>query len=173
MLLSRFSGNDLFDLCDATEGAIRDGGGFGWVRPPAREVMERYWEGALLMPRRDLLVGRLDGVIAGSLQLVRPPENNEAQRFTAQITTSFVAPWARGYGLAASIMLAAEKHARDIGVEVINLDVRETQLAAIRLYEALGYRKWGSNPFYARVDDAMIAGVYFTKALTLPEELGE
>ncbi len=45
----------------------------------ARDVMETYWRGVLLVPERTLFVGRLDGVIAGSAQLVRPPRNNEAQ----------------------------------------------------------------------------------------------
>ncbi len=34
---------DLADLCDATEAAIIDGGGFGWLTPPSRHVLERYW----------------------------------------------------------------------------------------------------------------------------------
>ena len=38
---------DLADLCDAAEIAILDGGGFGWLMPPRRDVMERrsipYW----------------------------------------------------------------------------------------------------------------------------------
>ena len=168
-MLEDFGKNDLVDLCDATEAAIQDGGGFGWVSPPPREVMERFWKGVVVMPRRDLIVGRLDGVIAGSVQLVRPPENNEAQNFSAQVTTAFVAPWARGYGLAASIMLAAEQRARALGIEVLNLDVRETQLAAIRLYEALGFQRWGRNPFYARVNGAMIAGLHYSKALNTPD----
>ncbi len=35
------------------------------------------------MPERLLFVGRLDGIIVGSAQLVRPPRNNEAQAFAA------------------------------------------------------------------------------------------
>ena len=57
---------DLADLCDATETAILDGGGFGWLAPPPREVLERYWQGVLLVPERELFVGRLDGTGAGA-----------------------------------------------------------------------------------------------------------
>ena len=46
----------------------------------------------MLVPDRALFVARLDGVIAGSAQLVRPTRNNEAQAHSAQLTTSFVAP---------------------------------------------------------------------------------
>lgn len=163
--LTRFRGADLHDLCDAAELAIKDGGGFGWVDPPEREVMERYWRGVLTVPGRSLFVGRLDGVIAGSAQLVRPPPNNEAQRFAASLTTFFVAPWGRGHGLAREIVEAVEDEARVDGFEVLQLDVRETQVAAIQLYRALGYRHWGTNPDYARVGGRTLAGFYFCKTV--------
>ena len=38
---------DLSDLCDAAELAITDGGGFGWLAPPPRDVLEAYWRGVL------------------------------------------------------------------------------------------------------------------------------
>src|SRR3954464_521241 len=88
---------DMTDLCDATISAIEKDGGFGWVTVPDREVLQRYWQGVLAVPLRDLFVARLDGAIAGTVQLVRYPVNNQAQSFSAQLTTFFVAPWARGY----------------------------------------------------------------------------
>jgi hypothetical protein len=97
--LESFAGTDLEDLCEATEAAIAEGGGFGWVKPPRRDILEKYWQGVMLVPGRSLFVGRIDGVVAGSAQLVRQPRNNEAQAFSAQLTSVFVAPWARGRGL--------------------------------------------------------------------------
>jgi hypothetical protein len=38
--LTRFEHNDLADLSDAADAAIEAGGGFGWVKPPARQVFE-------------------------------------------------------------------------------------------------------------------------------------
>jgi len=64
--LTEFHGNDLADLCDAAETAIIGGGGFGWLKPPRRDVMEAYWKGVLLVPERQLFVGRLDGGPAGT-----------------------------------------------------------------------------------------------------------
>ncbi len=170
--LSQFRGADLYDLCDAADLAIKDGGGFGWVVPPDRDVMERYWRGVVTVPGRSLFVARLDGVIVGSAQLVRPPPNNEAQSFAASLTTSFVAPWARGHGLARTLIEAVEAEARQDGIEVLQLDVRETQLAAIRLYRALAYQQWGTNPVYARVGGRTIAGLYFCKVLDGKEPAG-
>jgi ribosomal protein S18 acetylase RimI-like enzyme len=163
--LTAFRNNDLQELCEAAEEGIKAGGGFGWLKPPPRHIMESYWRGILLNPDRHVFVGRLDGTIAGTAQLVRPARNNEAQAASAQITTHFVAPWARGHGLARMIVLAAENAAREAGIRVVNLDVRETQAAAIQLYQSLGFQHWGSHPRYARVDGIWVAGQFFWKEL--------
>jgi ribosomal protein S18 acetylase RimI-like enzyme len=159
------SDSDIGDMCDAAETAILDGGGFGWLKPPPRALLERYWRGVLLVPERNLVVGRLDGRIAGLAQLVLPPRNNEAQSRIATITSNFVAPWARGMGMARGITATCERTARQHKMQFINLDVRETQEAAIQLYESLGYERWGTNPNYAIVKGRVVAGHYYTKPL--------
>ncbi len=166
-VVEELSVRDMHDLADATEAAILAGGGFGWVQPPMREALERYWRGVLMVPERTLVVGRLDGVVAGSAQLQRPTRNNEAQAHAAHLTTSFVAPWARGHGLARLITQAIEELARGEGFRILNLDVRETQTAAIALYEAIGYRLWGVHPAYARVGSRVVAGRFYYKELTV------
>ncbi len=163
--LTSLSGPDLHELCDAADAAILDGGGFGWLSPPPRHVMEAYWKGVLLVPGRELIVARLDGTVAGSAQLWRPPKNNEAQAYTGQLTTFFVAPWARGHGLARMLVEAVEAAARDAGLMALNLDVRETQHRAIAVYEQLGYQCWGRHPRYAWIDGRWHMGYYFVKDL--------
>src|SRR5207237_742150 len=103
--LTRYSGTDLDDLSEATESAIVEGGGFGWLKPPPRQLLENYWKGVLLVPERRLVVGRLDGVICGSAQLSRAPRNNEAQAMAGTVTSAFVAPWARGPPDRAAVIL--------------------------------------------------------------------
>jgi ribosomal protein S18 acetylase RimI-like enzyme len=161
----RLAPRDVDDLCDAADAAILDGGGFGWLKPPPRHVMEAYWRGVLLVPERLLFVARLDGVIAGSAQMVRPPRNNEAQSFACNMNTTFVAPWARSHGLARALVEAVEATAREAGFAVLNLDVRETQKAAIELYEHLGFKRWGVHPAYAEVGGNRIAGYCYYKEL--------
>lgn len=156
---------DMADLCEAAETAIIDGGGFGWLKPPPRQTMEAYWRGALLVPERIVFIARFDGRIVGSAQLLLPPRNNEAQRNVATITANFVSPWARGFGLARALTKACEAAARQKGAWFINLDVRETQRAAIQLYESLGYTRWGENPNYAVINGKPVTGFYYTKAL--------
>ena len=163
--IAKLSKRALAELCEAASEAIRDGAGFGWLRPPPAQDFERYWQGVILVPERTLLVGRLDGVIGGSVQLVSPPPQKEAWAFACLIDTHFVAPWARGHGLARLMLVAFDTRAREVGFFQISLDVRETQTAAIALYEGAGYRRWGTKERYARVDDRFVRGFFYTKDL--------
>ena len=145
--VEEFTADDLAALCEAADAAIIEGGGFGWVAPPGRRALERYFRGVLLVPERVLCTwAGSDGVPVGSAQLVRPPRNNEAQAFAAHLMHSFIAPYARGHGLARLLTRRVEEGARALGYQVLNLDVRETQEAAISLYEGLGYIRWGVHP---------------------------
>jgi len=157
--------DDLQALCEAADAAIIEGGGFGWVKSPGRLALTSYFRGVLLVPERELFIGRLNGTIVGSAQLVRPPRNNEAQAFAATLMHAFIAPYARGHGLARLMTQRVEDGARALGYQVLNLDVRESQEPAIRLYEGLGYHRWGEHPAYARVGGRTIRGLYYTKLL--------
>jgi ribosomal protein S18 acetylase RimI-like enzyme len=164
-ILSSLVNGDLHELCDATEAAIEDGGGFGWLKPPPRKVLEDYWHGVMLIPERVLIIGRIDGVVASSCQIVRPPKNNEAQSFACQLTTFFVSPWARGFGLAPMMLNEAESFCRNKGHQMINLDVRSTQESAIRRYEGAGFVHFGTNPKYAVVDGQYVPGYFYYKEI--------
>ena len=157
--------HDLAALCDATNAAIVEGGGFGWVEAQSRSALERHFRGVLLVPERELFIGRIDDRIVGAAQLVRPPRNNEAQAFAATLTHAYIAPYARGFGLARLMVRKVEERAAALGHRVINLDVRETQTTAIALFESLGYQHWGTHPFYARVAGQTVAGRYYMKTL--------
>jgi GNAT superfamily N-acetyltransferase len=157
---------DLSDLCEATEDAIRDGIGFNWLNPPSREMLEQYWHGVLMVPERTLFGGRLDGVLCASVQLLKPPASKQTTAFAVTIANHFVAPWARGHGLAKALLEAAEFEAKRLGFSVINLNVRATQAAAITLYEDCGYQCWGVQPAYEQVGDRIVAGHFFSKTLS-------
>ena len=164
--VTSLTSGDMNDLCDATDAAIEGGGGFGWVKLPSRDLLERYWHGMMTMPARILFVARLDGVICGTAILILPSRSNEAQSFAGTITSVFVAPWARGHGLARMLVEAVESSAKEEGLGVINLDVRETQDAAIKLYETMGYILFGKHPVYARVEGQTIPGRYYYKEIS-------
>ena len=50
-------------------------------------------------------------------------------------------------------------------IAILNLDVRDTQSAAIQLYESLDYVRWGTHPAYARVNGETIAGYFYYRLL--------
>jgi ribosomal protein S18 acetylase RimI-like enzyme len=157
--------HDMEDLCEATNAAIIEGGGFGWLQSQDRAMLARHFRGVLLVPDRVLFLARLDGTVVGSAQLVRPPRNNEAQGFAAQLTHAYIAPYARSFGLARQLVARCEEHAAALGFRVLNLDVRETQSGAIALFESLGYQRWGTHPAYARVEGRTVAGHYYYKLI--------
>ena len=157
--------SELAELCQATEDAIRDGIGFNWMAPPMRETLESYWKGVLMVPSRSLFLGKLDNAVAGSIQLVRPSKSKETSAFAATIEAHFVAPWARGHGVAKSLLDAAERQAARDGFSVINLSVRETQSRALGIYREHGYTEWGRMPYYEYVNAGMVSGHFFYKKL--------
>lgn len=167
------SEDELDELCMAAEQAIQDGNGFGWLVPPSKMVLEKYWRGVLMMPQRDLFVARLDGAIVGSTQMLRPPSNNEAQAHAAHLTTFFIAPWARGHGLARGLLAAVEHAARDQGYRQVELDMRATQTAAVQLAEDCGFKRWGVNPRYAFVDGKYMPGYFYSKPLLADDDASE
>jgi ribosomal protein S18 acetylase RimI-like enzyme len=170
--ITEFTDDDLAALCEAASAAILDGGGFGWIQPPGRAALEAYFRGLLLVPGRELFAARLDGTLVGSAQLIRPSKNNEAQAFAATLTASFVAPYARSHGLARAMTLRVEEAARALGYHMLNLDVRETQEAAIALYESLGYIRWGIHPAYARAGGRTVRGIFYCKPLQPQGRIG-
>ena len=156
---------DLADLCNITEQAIKAGGGFGWLRVPTRDILIDYWTKRTSDKYIKLIVGRLNGVIAGTLQLAYEAPNIESRKNIARIRRQFVAPWARGYGLAKTMIDQTEQIAREDNIKSLQLAVRETQDAAIKLFTSKNYSKWGENPYYAYINGGFIKGYYYYKNL--------
>jgi ribosomal protein S18 acetylase RimI-like enzyme len=164
-LITSLTPQDRNDLCDATDAAIELDGGFGWVDIPSRHILERYWNGVLAVPQRHLFVARLDGTIAGTAQLVENQPNNQAQALNGELTTFFVAPWARGKGLGQKLIDAVEKAAIEKNLCVLSLNVRESQFGAINLFKKNNYTHFGTHPLYAYVRGEVMPGHYFCKQL--------
>ena len=164
-LLNKLTSLDLADLCNITEQAISAGGGFGWINVPHRAKLKNYWNDIVLIKTNNLIVGRLNGAIAGALLLSFKPPNNEAQKNISKIQSHFVTPWARGYGLAKSMVDHAILVSKENNIKSIQLDIRTTQEAAIKLFQGKGFIKWGENPSYAFIDGKFVKGFYYYKDL--------
>jgi len=163
--ITELNGADLEDLCEASNQAILDGNGFGWLTPPERSVQEAFWNGVVTIPVREVYVARLEGGIVGSGQLVKPFSNNEAGAHIAQISTFFIAPYARGHGLGIGLLSVIEQSAARQGFRILEVDVRETQTAAISLIENNGFEKWAVKKEYAWNGEKFVDGIYYKKNL--------
>ncbi|KCV83830.1 MarR family transcriptional regulator [Actibacterium atlanticum] len=68
----------------------------------------------------------------------------------AEIKRMWIAPAARGLGLARRMMTAAEDAARDLGIEVLRLDTNSTLFEAVKLYQTMGWTqidRFNNDPY--------------------------
>jgi ribosomal-protein-alanine N-acetyltransferase len=95
-------------------------------------------------------VAEADGVVVGYVCLTSLFEE-------AQILDIAVALDKRGRGIALMLMESAMRLALDNGAEVLALEVRSTNRAAITLYERLGFVRTGCRAkYYEGSDDAVL-----------------
>jgi len=156
---------ELMQLCEVTREAISVGESFNWLSMPEEKALENYWKGVVLMRERSLFLPKMDGQIAGSCQLVRPPVSNEVGAFRAEIVNFFLAPWARDHGLAKEMISRMQDYAIVQGCRSLDISVRSDQLAAIAICEWLGMEKWGTKKRFAYVGNKFLSGFYYTKDL--------
>lgn len=168
-LLKELNPLDLMDICDATESTMLDTHGFSvgfkqW-KPPLRQDIEAYFKGVMLIPERKMFVGRIDGTIAGSLQLLLPYSTDQVSSFLVRLDNHFVVPWGRNLGLSKKLLTTAEDFARRGGYSLIKLSVRSDREAAINLYEKFGYKRWGVLDKYEKVGNRIFSGYFYSKDL--------
>lgn len=88
------------------------------------------------------------------------------QRHRAEIAGVYMAPEARGRGLARRLIEELIWQARQMeGVAVLGLAVTETQLAARALYGKLGFEVWGVQPDALRQAGAPLTELHLQLAL--------
>jgi GNAT superfamily N-acetyltransferase len=153
-------------LVDSVEGGASE----NFVWPMTREKAGRWWDGALASHARGerlIFTAETKGRLDGTVQLILAPQEN--QFFRADIAKLLVHRRARGHGLAATLMDAAEAEARRLGRTLLTLDT-ESGSAGERLYTRLGWTKFGEVPGYATCADgsARKACSFFYKELPAP-----
>ena len=164
--INKFEKGELEELTSATMDAIQEGIGFGWIKKPPKNKIIDYWKGVLMVPNRWLFLGKYKGVISGSIQVVTVSSSNEAAIFRVFIDTHFVATWARGHGLAKLLLETAQNECVENNFTHVILDVRDTQIRAISLYEQLGFKLWGKLPAYHKLANGqIIPGNFYYKSL--------
>jgi ribosomal protein S18 acetylase RimI-like enzyme len=100
-------------------------------------------------PNGAFFVGYLDGrpVTTGAWRR-RTDVLVDGSSLTAEIKRMYVAPGARGLGLARAMLTHLEDTARASGAEVMVLETGMRQPEAIALYESSGYQQIGGFGFY-------------------------
>jgi putative acetyltransferase len=86
-----------------------------------------------------LLVARQNGVAVGIVALVLGPVGKGPRE--AELKRMFVAPEARGAGIATALLASLEATARELGVGRLVLETGPRQPEAIALYEKHGYAR--------------------------------
>jgi len=154
-------------LIDLLVDAVQGGASVNFIWPMTRAKAETWWDGALsghARGERLIFAAEADGRLDGSVQLILAPQEN--QTFRADLAKLLVHRRARRQGLGAALMRAAEAEARRIGRTLLTLDT-ETGSAAERLYERIGWTKFGTVPGYAARADNSVRETcsFFYKAL--------
>ena len=130
---------------------VHAGASIGYVLPFAVEDGEAFWRDkvgpAVRSGTRLLLIARIDGRIAGSVQLDWDTPPNQPHR--AEVRKLLVHPGFRRQGLARRLMVALEGNARRLNRTLLTLDTR-TGDAAEPLYASLGYAVAGVIQGYCR-----------------------
>ncbi len=101
----------------------------------------------------------VDSGLVGVVRVVREPGAKQSHR--ASIASMYVAPQARGQGIASELLGRALSHARGWGgVRQVELAVTVGNDSAIRLYRRVGFVEYGRAPAAL-----LVGGVYLDELL--------
>jgi GNAT superfamily N-acetyltransferase len=151
-------------LIDCVEG----GASVSFMSPISREKALAFWQGVIDgvgRGERLLLVAQDgEGTVHGTVQVALNLPENQPHR--GDLCKMLVHRRARGCGLGAALVQAAEEAARQAGRTLLVLDT-VTGGDAERLYARLGWQRVGVIPNYALFPDGRpCSTTYFYKALT-------
>lgn len=108
----------------------------------------RHW---ITTDHRALLVAEAANTIVGYILIIYHPGTRLARIYSIAVATT-----QRGTGVAKKLMLAGEQAARDDGRLYLRLEVSVENTPAIKLYETLGYQKFGIyRDYYQDHKDAL------------------
>ncbi len=113
-----------------------------WGRAEYLAAIENDGNSAL---QRIALVAEAVGVLAGFavVRIVKAPNGSEAE-----LESILVAEGLRGRGIGAGLLAELVARAKDLSVIRLDLEVRASNAAAIRLYERAGFARMGQRRGY-------------------------
>jgi len=155
LTFSTFSGEEieahLDELAGLLQACVEDGASVNFILPYSVEDAKAFWRRKVLprMPDGGLavLVARVDGRIAGSVQLDHDTPPNQPHR--ADIKKLLVHPDFQRRGIGRQLMTEIERIALELGRTLLTLDTR-TGDKGENLYTSLGFKIAGVIPAYSR-----------------------
>lgn len=153
------------DLAEVLMDCVAGGASIGFMANLTRAEAEGFWKGVASGVHgggRTLFIAEDDDGICGTVQLVPAAMPNQPHR--ADIAKMMVHRRARGRGVGAMLLEAAEDQARVRGFTLLVLDT-VTGSDASRLYERGGWARSGEIPDYALFPDGRLCSttVYFRR----------
>jgi GNAT superfamily N-acetyltransferase len=150
--VARLDEREVEELARVLIACVEGGASVGFVLPMTPEKAATFWRrvgDTLARGARKLLIAESAGAIVGTVQLVEPSSENQPHR--ADIAKMLVHPAARGRGVGARLLQAAEDIARNGGKTLLTLDTATPE--ADRLYRRHGWQLSGEIPEYALFPD--------------------
>ena len=160
--LTAVSEQQIAELADVLVDCVAGGAPVSFLHPLASAKAEAFWrhvaDGVAAGERALLVAEDADG-IAGTVQLIFPPFENQPHR--ADLAKMLVHRRARRQGLGAALIGAAERLAAECGRTLLVLDTA-TGSDAERLYARLGWQRVGVIPDYSLMpQEGMCDTAYF------------
>jgi GNAT superfamily N-acetyltransferase len=151
--LESIGARELEGLCEVLIDCVEGGASVNFMWPMTREKAERYWRrvaDSLARDERAVIVAEDErGELLGTAQAVWAEAENQPHR--AEISKMLVRRNARRHGVAALVLAAAERAARDAGRTLLVLDPASAE--AERLYQRGGWQRVGAIPKFALMPD--------------------
>ena len=157
-MIKKLNASDLtasFDpLSVLLKGCVEAGANVNFILPFSNEEALGYWKEnaypAVLSDIRLFWIAKIDGEIAGTVQLIKTLSPNQEHR--CEVTKLLVKPKFRRRGIADQLMATLIEEARQLGKTLITLDT-VTDSPAQRLYERHGFKLAGVIPNFAKKPD--------------------
>ena len=144
------------------------GAALGWVTPPASTEISglvRRLAAGTEAGESAAAIARRDDEITGFAYWTR--YTRPTFRPHVDIEKVAVDPGAQGRGVGRGLMEALIQAARGHGTEVITLDLRGDNGAAIGLYESLGFTRYGRLPDFVAVGQKRFDTLLYSRDLRL------
>lgn len=146
--LTTVSEDHLNQLATLLHACVHSGASVSFVLPFSHDDAKHWWQTKVIpnLNTRILLAATQDNQILGAVQLLLDTPPNQPHR--ADVAKLLVHPDQRRQGIAKSLMLALEQHAKQHNRTLLTLDT-VTGSPAQSLYQDLGYQIAGIIPGYA------------------------